>query len=111
MDSFQLIGLLLKMLILGFVKESFFEVLRHYSVHFYSSLPFLFRIFMPMANLWSMRFQGQFPTLRKRSFTDRYLLNRLLRTSLAFGRGTILIPGSRATGLDVLTTRCPKLAG
>ena len=48
---------------------------------------------MPLANLWFIRLQGQFPILKTRSFPDLYLLIRPPRRTLALGRGRILIPG------------------
>ena len=55
--------------------------------------PILFHIFMPLANLWLIRLQGQFPILRIISYPDLYPLNRPPKRSLALGRGRILIPG------------------
>ena len=56
-------------------------------------LPFPLQIFMPLVNLWFIRLQGQFPTLRTRSCPDLCSFIRPPRMPLAFGRKRILIPG------------------
>ena len=49
--------------------------------------PFLFHIFMPLANLLFIILQGQFSILRTRSCPDLYLLLRPPRRPWALGRG------------------------
>ena len=56
-------------------------------------LPIPFHIFVPLANLWFLRLQGQFPILRTRSCPDLYPLIRPPKRPFAHGRGRILIPG------------------
>jgi len=48
---------------------------------------------MPLANLWFIRLQGQFPILRTSSYSDLYPLIRPLGRLLALDKGRILIPG------------------
>ena len=55
--------------------------------------PIPFQIFMPLANWWLIRLQGQFPVLNTRSCPDLYPLIRPPGRPLALGRGRILIPG------------------
>ena len=55
--------------------------------------PFPFHIFMPLANLWVIRLQGQFPFLRIRNFPDLYPLVRPPRRPLSLDKGRILTPG------------------
>ena len=54
---------------------------------------FLLQIFLSLANLWFIRFQEQFAIVRKRSWSNLYLLIRPPRRPLVVGRGSILIPG------------------
>ena len=55
--------------------------------------PIPFHIFMPLANLWLIRFQGQFFILRKRSSPNFYPLIRPPKSSLALCAGRFLIRG------------------
>jgi hypothetical protein len=54
--------------------------------------PIPFHIFMPLANLWLIRLQRQFPILRTRC-PDIYPLIHPPKRPLALGRGRILILG------------------
>ena len=85
----------------GFVEENTVEVFRHYGVKFqvlsekiimgqYSR--FFSSIFMPLANLWFICLQGQFPILKTRSYPDLYPIIHHLKGSFPVGRGRILIP-------------------
>jgi hypothetical protein len=55
--------------------------------------PISFHIFMPLANLWLIHLQGQFPILRTRSCPDLYPLIHPPKRPLTLGRERILIPG------------------
>ena len=55
-------------------------------------VPFPFHICMPLANLWLIRLQGQFP-IRRTSSHDLYPLIRPPKRPLALGRGRMFMPG------------------
>ena len=73
----------------SFLMHNFKSFQRKYEIVF----PFPFHIFMPLANLWFIRLQGQFPILRTRSCLDLQPLIHLPGRPLGLGRGRILIPG------------------